>query len=186
MSLGQISKKYESGGAGPGTISSGRGDPGGKSYGEFQLALNTGTLKKYIKYSRYEKDFEGLELASKEFDDKWVELADRSHKFGEDQLLFIKKTHFDPCRRYATTMRLEKTLAINEALFSISVQHGGYKKIIDKACEININNELEIVKSLYQARRDYVNGLRLSSKLKATLNHRYDREEKDVIGLIDA
>src|SRR5690606_14182281 len=35
--LGSLSSKYETGGRGPGTVSSGRGDAGGVSYGSYQM-----------------------------------------------------------------------------------------------------------------------------------------------------
>jgi murein DD-endopeptidase MepM/ murein hydrolase activator NlpD len=36
--LGTLSAKYETGGRGPGVVSSGVGDPGGVSYGSYQMA----------------------------------------------------------------------------------------------------------------------------------------------------
>jgi hypothetical protein len=42
--IGAIAERFESGGRGPGTVSSGAGDPGGISYGTYQLASRTGTL----------------------------------------------------------------------------------------------------------------------------------------------
>ena len=35
--LGSLSSKYETGGRGPGTVSSGVGDAGGVSYGSYQM-----------------------------------------------------------------------------------------------------------------------------------------------------
>jgi len=40
--LGSLSAKYETSGRGPGTVSTGRGDAGGVSYGSYQLASKLG------------------------------------------------------------------------------------------------------------------------------------------------
>ncbi|HEY0366030.1 MAG TPA: LysM domain-containing protein, partial [Pyrinomonadaceae bacterium] len=40
--LGTLSAKYETGGRGPGTVSTGAGDPGGVSYGSYQMATKMG------------------------------------------------------------------------------------------------------------------------------------------------
>ena len=47
--LGDLSSRYESSGD-PGTVSSGYGDPGGKSYGLYQFSSNAGTLDEYIQW----------------------------------------------------------------------------------------------------------------------------------------
>jgi hypothetical protein len=49
--LGAVSAKYESGGRGVETVSSGKGDPGGVSYGSHQLASKTGTMRAFLKSS---------------------------------------------------------------------------------------------------------------------------------------
>src|SRR5262245_1600060 len=42
--LGNLSAKYETGGRGPGVVSTGAGDFGGVSYGSYQMATKTGTV----------------------------------------------------------------------------------------------------------------------------------------------
>ncbi|EAA8371766.1 hypothetical protein BHM08_20935 [Salmonella enterica] len=46
--LGTTSEHYESGGRGPGVVSSGRGDHGGASYGCYQLSSKPGVVQDYI------------------------------------------------------------------------------------------------------------------------------------------
>jgi len=41
MRLGDLSSKYETGGNGPTTVSSGKGDAGGVSYGSYQMIAAT-------------------------------------------------------------------------------------------------------------------------------------------------
>lgn len=134
MRLGHIAAKYESGNAGVGTISSGKGDPGGKSYGVFQMALKTGTLKKYIRQSDYHRLFDRQRLGSKEFDRQWKNLAAKyARDFEDDQYEFIHQHHYAPVRRYATELGVKNTPAINEALFSMGVQHGKATTVIWRA-----------------------------------------------------
>lgn len=182
--LGHISKHFESGRSGPGTISSGKGDPGGKSYGCHQLASKTGTLQAYLKRSIFAPEFERLTIASKPFDRKWKDIAKRyPDKFAEDQLKFIKKTHFDGLRGYSNGLNIPSTQAIDEALFSISVQHGKAKKIVKHAgIEIG-DSEAEVVNKLYDARVEYVSRLRLPVGTKKSVLNRYIRERKMVLDL---
>ena len=79
--LGDLSARYESSGD-PGTVSSGYGDPGGKSYGLYQFSSNAGTLDEYIQWLQDNGCWFGVELAkheltSEEFDAawKWLELS---------------------------------------------------------------------------------------------------------------
>lgn len=84
--LGKTSKRYESGSGGPATISSGVGDPGGISYGSYQLSTTKGTLAKYLKYSdNYNHAFDGLKPKTEEFDQKWKELANNDPQFHQSQ-----------------------------------------------------------------------------------------------------
>src|SRR5882672_5967035 len=47
--LGDLSSKYETGGRGPGTVSSGIGDAGGVSYGSYQMtSRNGGTVGRFV------------------------------------------------------------------------------------------------------------------------------------------
>ena len=55
--LGQTSSKYEAGNRGISTISTGRGDHGGVSYGAYQLSSKMGTLQKFLRHSKYEEYF---------------------------------------------------------------------------------------------------------------------------------
>ena len=183
--LGHISKYFESGRSGPGTISSGRGDPGGKSYGCHQLASKTGTLQAFLRRTRFAPEFKGLRPTSGPFDKKWKDIAKRYPKeFAEDQLLFIKKTHYDGVRGYANGLNIPNTQAINEALFSMGVQHGKAKGIIKRA-KIDANDsEAEIINKLYDAREDYVQRIRLPAGTKRSVLNRYKKERKMVLDLV--
>lgn len=187
--LGDTVKKYESGNSGISTISSGNGDPGGKSYGTYQLASKTGTLQAFIKQSPFKADFSGLVPGSAKFDAQWLYIARTSPealKTAEWQ--FIKKTHFDKARSFATSKRLPSTPAIDEAIWSMSIQHGKVNTIIANAVaslpkEVT---EKQIVNALYDARAKYIGSLKgLSPSLKKNLvKNRTIDERKDVIKLV--
>ena len=124
--LGQTSERHESGGRGPGTISSGRRDHGGKSYGSYQLSSRSGTLREYLDQSPYGRRFEGLEPGSPAFDARWKEIAvSEPAAFRQDQHEFIGRSHYEE-----QLLRLEERgidlrdrgIAMQDALWSTSVQ----------------------------------------------------------------
>src|SRR5215475_160208 len=94
--LGKLSEKYESGNRGPGTVSSGKGDPGGVSYGTYQLASKVGRADEFVK-KYYADEFKGLKGGTDEFTKRWKELAEKDPKgLRENEHAFIKQTHYDP------------------------------------------------------------------------------------------
>ncbi len=64
---GQTSAHFETGGRGPGHVSTGRGDHGGVSYGSYQYATNVGGVDEYIAASRYGNRFHGLQAGTPGF-----------------------------------------------------------------------------------------------------------------------
>src|SRR5437016_3117016 len=103
--LGKLSEKYESGGRGPGTVSTGKGDPGGVSYGTYQLASKIGRADEFVK-KYYADDFKGLKGGTDEFTKKWMQLAAKDPEtLHANEHAFIKETHYAP-----QVKRLEKDL----------------------------------------------------------------------------
>src|SRR5947207_15260265 len=72
--LGKLSEKYESGARGPATVSTGVGDPGGVSYGTYQLSSKVGRADAFVK-KYYPTEFEGLKAGTDDFTKKWKSLA---------------------------------------------------------------------------------------------------------------
>lgn len=183
MRLGDLSALFESGNVAKSvsTISYNPNDPGGKSYGKFQIATRTGTLKKYIAWSIFNEFFQQINPASSEFDDKWNLVAKQFPvEFEQDQYDFIKLTHYKPIEAAAKTLGFDTTNpAIQEVLFSIGVQHAGYKTILNYAADARnkstISTEADI-KNLYSARTKYVSALNLPSKITSALIARYEKE----------
>lgn len=186
--LGTVSAKYESGGLGPDTISDGHGDPGGKSYGIYQLSYKAGTLQKYLRWDKtYGEIFRGETLTSESFDSIWVGLALEDPEFAVSQKQFIIETHYNPALRTAKLAGFATShVAIQEAIFSISVQHGSYKTIIGNAnYDRRGDNVKRQVEALYRSRIEYVTSLHsLTTRLKEILLDRYEREIEDVMWLV--
>jgi murein DD-endopeptidase MepM/ murein hydrolase activator NlpD len=140
MELGSLSAKYETGGRGCGTVSTGKGDKGGVSYGSYQMATNTGTVKRFVTQADFpwKDDFKGLQPGTPAFSAKWKLIAkNEPDKFQEAQHAFIKKTHFDPlCAKVLQQDAVDLTLrshALQDAVWSTSVQFGGNTPIVHRA-----------------------------------------------------
>ncbi|CAF5198189.1 unnamed protein product, partial [Rotaria magnacalcarata] len=147
--LGSLSAKYETGGRGSGTINNYKkgasGDPGGASYGTYQIATKTGTMKGFLKFLN-EKDtkmaekLNSLTPGTDEFDEEWKNLANKE-EFGTFQHDFIKSTHYDKTlSKLSTNYKLDMNLdqrssVIKDVIWSTSVQHGpsGAAKVINNA-----------------------------------------------------
>ncbi|MEA9482701.1 peptidoglycan-binding domain-containing protein [Xanthomonas campestris] len=126
--LGMTSARRESGGRGAETISTGKGDHGGVSYGTYQLSSKAGTLREYLDQSRYGSEFSGLSPATAAFNDKWTQLARADPAFGQDQHDFIKSTHYDKqvASLKASGLDLsDRGPAVQDAIWSSSVQYRG-------------------------------------------------------------
>lgn len=190
--LGKVSGKYESGTKGVAAISGGMGgkDPGGISYGKYQLATKTGTMAAFLASSEakaFSDKFKGLEPGTPEFNDAYKKVvAENASAFDQAQHDYIERTLYKPVEAYASKSGLDTSnLAVSEALFSQSVQHGlgGNKKIINNAILISGPNATpdEQVKALYKSRSDYISGLNLDAKVKAGILKRYEDESRDVL-----
>lgn len=135
--LGKLSEKYESGNRGPSTVSDGVGDPGGVSYGTYQLASKVGRADAFVK-KYYGKDFVGLKAGTDEFTKRWKWLAAKD----EDGLRaheheYIKDTHYDPqAAKLAKELKLDvakRSAALRDVVWSTAVQHGPNTDVIVKA-----------------------------------------------------
>jgi len=125
--LGQTSKIFESGKGGAGTVSSGKGDYGGASYGTYQLSSTQGTLQKFLAQSKYGEQFAGLKPGSPEFNAKWKEVAKNDPEFDSAQHGFIKETHYDPAMNGLKGFGIDlsqRGAAVQDAIWSSSVQFG--------------------------------------------------------------
>jgi murein DD-endopeptidase MepM/ murein hydrolase activator NlpD len=139
--LGTLSAKYETGGRGPGVVSSGAGDYGGVSYGSYQMATNTGTVKSFVTQSSFpwRQDFQNLTPGTADFSACWKRIAaNQTDAFQKCQHEYIKQTHYD---RLVSKILNEDYVDINtrsgalqNVVWSTAVQHGPGTPIVHRAC----------------------------------------------------
>jgi len=165
--LGALSEQYESGGRGPGTVSGGYGDPGGVSYGTYQLASKTGTVTAFVANEgrRWAALLPGAP-GSAEFSEGWRDVAAREPgAFGEAQHAFIERTHYRPtvdAVRQRSGVDLDaRSQGVRDATWSVAVQHG-------KAVDILLGaiadagtgaSDAALLRALYKRRAAYVRAL---------------------------
>ncbi len=161
--LGSLSEYYETAGKGPGTIAKNDGDIGGASYGTYQIATNTGTLKTFLNssfFAPYADQFAGLKPGSDAFDAKWKEIADNEpEKFEKAQHDFIRSTHYDPAIEIMTNRFnfdvSSRSRALENVIWSTSVHHGGgVPPIVNAFDDIDINSltDEQIINLIYDER----------------------------------
>ncbi len=189
--IGELAEKYEVGSRGPGYISNGDAwDPGGDSYGSYQLATKVGTLQGYLKRIdlKYVSEFKGYFIKSAAFNAKWKEIAARDPEgFKESQFEYVRDISYTACRKYADKLGYKDTLAINSALFSISNQHGRWKRVLDMADISPKESESVQIRKLYAARKVYIQSLStMTQKLKNSLiASRCEQELVDALKLMN-
>src|ERR1700741_3481921 len=138
--LGELSAKYETGGRGPGTVSTGAGDPGGVSYGSYQMASKMGVPARFVTQAGFPwpSDFQNLKAGTAPFTACWKRIATaETDAFQRAQHAFIKKSHYD---LLAAKVLNEDGLDVNtrsralqDVIWSCSVQHGGATLIVHRA-----------------------------------------------------
>jgi len=138
--LGQLSEQYETGGRGPGTVSSGQGDPGGVSYGSYQLATNRGRPQEFLanEGAAWAAEFGGAAPATNAFSATWRDIAAREPQaFADAQHAFIQRTHYDvQADRVQDRTGLDvasRSHAVQDAVWSTAVQHGPTTNAISNA-----------------------------------------------------
>jgi hypothetical protein len=196
--LGSLSAKYESGNRKSGTVSTGKGDPGGVSYGSYQLASKVGTAKRFV--DQYYADwFHGTTPGSDEFSALWKKLAsEREPELAVYEHLFIADTHYQPfADRLYKELNFEvdqHSNALRDVVWSTSVQHGAGNKVfhraLEKASQENRLDQLtdrEIIELVYQERgRVGADGIsvyfsRSSPKVQESVRNRFKNEQADAL-----
>ncbi|MEM9311743.1 MAG: LysM peptidoglycan-binding domain-containing protein, partial [Pseudomonadota bacterium] len=137
--LGNLSKKYEVGNRGPGTVSGGHGDPGGVSYGSYQLASKFGNARKFLadEGEIWEAEFAGLEEGTPSFSAVWKAIAEREPTlFHDAQHDFIQRTHFVPQVAKIQSLSgidvMTRSHALMDVTWSVAVQHGANSSLIGR------------------------------------------------------
>jgi type VI secretion system (T6SS) spike protein VgrG3 len=201
--LGSLSAKYESGSRKTSTVSSGKGDPGGVSYGSYQLASKVGTAQRFV--DQYYADwFHGTKPGSDEFSALWKKLAaEREPELAAYEHLFIADSHYQP---FADRLRKDLDFdvdqhsnALRDVAWSTSVQHGAANKIFHRALEkaaqekrLDKLSDREIIEMVYAERgRIGENGVsvyfsRSSPKVQQSVRNRFKNEQQDALKALAA
>lgn len=195
--LGKLSEKYETGGRGPGTVSSGIGDPGGVSYGCYQLASRTGTAKRFVEAEGAPWRAElSLPPGSAAFSAAWRAIAAREpERFAEAQHAFIERTHYRPAVmavRAATGVDLDaRHPAIRDVVWSCAVQHGRASAILSAAVTRaenagQIDDDRALIEAIYDERDAYVRRIgTLPARTLNSLINRYAAERRDALAMLE-
>ncbi|PJK01007.1 hypothetical protein CO641_03475 [Lysobacteraceae bacterium NML91-0213] len=137
---GGLSERYETGGRGPGTVSTGQGDPGGVSYGSYQLATNRGRPQEFLanEGARWAGEFAGAAPGSAGFSSTWRAIAAREpDAFAAAQHAFIERTHYDVqmahVERNSGVDLATRSPAVRDAVWSTAVQHGPQTAVVNRA-----------------------------------------------------
>lgn len=199
--LGKLSEKYESGGRGPGTVSTGKGDPGGVSYGTYQLASAIGRADQFVK-RYYPDEFKGLKGGTPEFTKVWKELAAKDPKaLHANEHAFIKETHYDPqVRKIEKELDLDVTkrsAVLRDVVWSVAVHHGpntdvvtlAAKPLLEKKPVAEVTDE-ELIRAIYAERGRKTPDGKLfrfkgvADELIPALTRRFENELRDALGML--
>jgi len=129
---GVLSVIYETSDAGPGKISDGQDDPGGVSYGSFQLTTNKGDAAMFVvskEAAPWAKLFKNLRPDTPAFNAVWDSIAQSDPQaFHDAQYAFVKRKNYDPVVEKIKTLKgldvSKMSLAAQATVFSTSTQFG--------------------------------------------------------------
>jgi murein DD-endopeptidase MepM/ murein hydrolase activator NlpD len=201
--LGALSAKYETGGRGPGVVSTGAGDYGGVSYGSYQMASKMGTVDRFISQPGFPwaQDFKNLTPGSAQFTEVWKRIAaNQPDAFQKAQHAFIKQTHYDLlCAKIQSDDNLDinkRSPALMDVIWSTAVQHGGGTSIVHRAitalpCDCSDPTyDKQLICAIYAERgRKKPDGnlayfSRSSPSVQAGVSKRFKSEEQDALAML--
>ena len=192
MRLGVLSEKYEDGG--PATISTGEGDSGGVSYGQYQFATNTGTVDNFVAWllaqggvkAGYGAMLEKYPAGSLEFSNQWLWIAENEADFGEWQDEFVKPRYYDAAYEYAKEygLSVELPFALQAVLFSNAIQHGAYwaGRLIAESYDAD---PVKWITTVYDTKLNDMSWSSGAPSLREGLFNRWENEKQDAIALLD-
>ena len=201
--LGELSAKYETGGRGPGVVSTGSGDPGGVSYGSYQMATKMGTVARFVAQAgfKWASDFKGLAPGTAPFTACWKRIAaNETAAFQNAQHAFIKKSHYD---LLAAKILADdgfdvnkRSRALQDVVWSTAVQHGGASTMVHKALAnvkakpTDPDFDKQLISAIYAERgRKKPDGnlayfSKSSPSVQAGVAKRFRNEEQDALAML--
>ncbi len=197
--LGQTSKHFETSGRGVSTISTGKGDHGGVSYGAYQLSTNERTIHEYLRFAKeYQDDFKGLTPATPAFNQKWLELANGDSHFAKSQHDFIAQRHFEPQMKALREQGFDlsdRGKAVHDMLWSTAVQTrnmtpsiviNGIREEFGQSVKISQLNDRQIIEAVQDYKLAHTEQLfRSSPNLWNGLRNRASNEKRELLELLD-
>lgn len=190
-SIGALSAKWESGNRGPGTISTSYADPGGLSYGTYQISTKHGYIHDFLENegASFCDAFKESTPGTDSFNKQWKSIADGDKdQFHLVQHNYIKRTHYDPfIKRLKRQLKLELgdySPVLQDVIWSTAVQHGPYSKVVKNALSglsITDLSESELISRIYAERSKIKNGKlvyfpRVKDAWQSHLIQRFDEE----------
>lgn len=199
--LGSLSRRYESNGN-PATVSTGRGDRGGVSYGTYQLSSRTGSAAEFVSWLRrehpeYAEQLGDAQPGTAAFSQAWRETAAAdSEEFGRIQHDYIQYSHYEPQRaaveRALPGIDLQgRDPVVRDVLWSTAVQHrGATDDIFTRAVagrDVSTMSDADLVRAVY-AERGRDDGMayfsRSSANVRAGVVNRFRHEQSDALGAL--
>lgn len=163
--ISDLSSKFES----SGDIGAVATDTDGfRAYGKYQFNSGKGGVNAFFAANpEYKKQFAGLAPGSKEFDDKWKDLAyndKEGFKAAQDKAAI--QQYYAPNAQYAKDLGFNtNNFGVQSAIFSGAIQHGGIKKILRMASagtpgfdKLSPEKQVEL---FYNARASYSNAVKM-------------------------
>lgn len=204
--IGGLSERYESGGRGPGTVSSGAGDPGGVSYGTYQLAGNMNRPQAFLANEgrRWAAEFGDAAPGTAAFTASWRAIAAREPEaFEAAQHDYIQRTHYQVQADQVETRTgvdvTDRSAALRDVVWSTAVQHGPETQVIARAIA-NVRAQgvgpadgqaydRALINAIYdeRGRRDSGGGLAYfssaSAAVQASVANRFAEERRDALAM---
>lgn len=202
--IGELFSKFESGSKGVSAIGYDR--TGGTSYGTYQIASKPGTMDRFIEYLESEEPRWAARLKASgpantgstkgRMPEAWTSIANENPKrFEQIQRDFIEATHYEPARDKILTKTgvdvdsLPK--AVQEALWSTSVQHGpaGAANIFGRIIQsIDGQNEgqafvQKLIGKVYDARKMHFGSS--TASVQASVRGRMNEEKQMVLAMLE-
>ncbi len=197
--IGSLSAKWESGNRGPGTISTSYADPGGMSYGTYQISTKHGYLKDFLETegAQFCDAFHDTTPGTEPFNLQWKSIAEKEgDRFHQSQHQYIKRTHFAPfIRRLNRQLKLDVnnySPVLQDVIWSTAVQHGPYSNIIKNALGgkhlVSLPEE-ELIRCIYKERAKVSNGKlvyfpRVKEAWQSHLLQRFDEELEEALSTL--
>ncbi|WP_310609299.1 chitosanase [Limnohabitans sp.] len=114
-------------------------------------------MQDFLKGSKYGDQFKGLEAGTDAFNAKWKEVAKNDPEFEAAQHDYIKRTNFDPAVANLKRGGIDlsgRGAAVQDAMWSTSVQFGGGNEIFQKALKGKDHSQMSDAE-IVEAVQDY-------------------------------